>query len=261
MEQRKRGRAKSSPIWFMPDAELSVLLAKAGTLGDVLRAFGLVNKGRNSNTLKARLEASGLDYSHIPMGIGANAGRRFVRTDVTPLQQILVEGSSYARGHLKRRLLASGLLRNECYKCEQPPFWQGEPLVLVMDHINGIPDDNRIHNLRMLCPNCNSQTPTFTGRRHRKPGSRTSGGFLRKHPLRPRLEIEHRYVEGRDGVRYDLLEMSREMSNLAMSKLVGISDVAIAKRLKKLKARTELLVRGAGYDPASADSKAAVLTT
>jgi 5-methylcytosine-specific restriction endonuclease McrA len=51
--------------------------------------------------------------------------------------------------------------------CGQQPMWNGKQLVLILDHINGINNDNRLENLRLLCPNCNSQTPTFAGRNAR----------------------------------------------------------------------------------------------
>jgi 5-methylcytosine-specific restriction endonuclease McrA len=67
------------------------------------------------------------------------------------------------RGNVKRRLLQEGLLRDECYECGIT-HWFGEKLSLHLDHINGINDDNQLENLRMLCPNCHSQTETFSGR-------------------------------------------------------------------------------------------------
>jgi 5-methylcytosine-specific restriction endonuclease McrA len=48
------------------------------------------------------------------------------------------------------------------------PEWHGRPLTLVLDHINGVNDDYRPDNLRLLCPNCHSQTPTFSGRNRQK---------------------------------------------------------------------------------------------
>ena len=81
-----------------------------------------------------------------------------------PLEDLLTEHSKHKRGHIKKRLLTEGLLRNECYECGSPPNWRGKILTMVLDHINGIHNDHRLENLRMLCPNCNSQTDTFCGR-------------------------------------------------------------------------------------------------
>ena len=67
------------------------------------------------------------------------------------------------RHHVKIRLLRAGLLKNECSKCGLTD-WLGEQLNMHIDHINGVRDDHRLENLRMLCPNCHSQTETYGGR-------------------------------------------------------------------------------------------------
>jgi hypothetical protein len=68
-----------------------------------------------------------------------------------------------ARGSVKRRLIKSGVLQNVCAICKVTE-WMGKALIMVLDHENGVNDDNAPANLRMLCPNCNSQTDTFAGR-------------------------------------------------------------------------------------------------
>lgn len=68
-----------------------------------------------------------------------------------------------SRGHLKGRLIKSGLIKYLCSECGINE-WREKRLSLVLDHINGIKHDNRITNLRLLCPNCNSLTSTFCGK-------------------------------------------------------------------------------------------------
>lgn len=90
-----------------------------------------------------------------------------LRGDITPrpprmpIEELLV-GKRH-RMHVKIRLLRAGLLENRCSKCGLTD-WQGERLSMHLDHINGVKDDHRLENLRMLCPNCHSQTPTYAGR-------------------------------------------------------------------------------------------------
>lgn len=70
-----------------------------------------------------------------------------------------------SRGSLKRLYFT---LDDHCSECDLPPLWNGKKLVMVLDHINGVNNDNRKENLRLLCPNCNSQSDTFSGRNVRR---------------------------------------------------------------------------------------------
>ncbi|HEX3456778.1 MAG TPA: HNH endonuclease signature motif containing protein [Candidatus Baltobacteraceae bacterium] len=78
----------------------------------------------------------------------------------------LLANPKRCRSHLKGRLLRAMLLENRCQVCGLSE-WLGRPINAHLDHINGIKDDNRLENLRMLCPNCHSQTPTYSGRNAR----------------------------------------------------------------------------------------------
>jgi 5-methylcytosine-specific restriction endonuclease McrA len=75
--------------------------------------------------------------------------------------------NSKARSTIKRHLLRAGIITNRCDLCGLSD-WRGKPLSIQIDHVNGIRDDHRLENLRMLCPNCHSQTETFAARNNRK---------------------------------------------------------------------------------------------
>ncbi len=74
---------------------------------------------------------------------------------------------------LKLTAIKRGLLVEHCYICGAKPLWMGQPLTLQLDHIDGDSTNNIIENLRLLCPNCHSQTSTFGGRNIKRPARPT----------------------------------------------------------------------------------------
>ena len=87
-------------------------------------------------------------------------GELRARARAWPIARILAEAKS--RNNVKTRLLEAGLLQNRCSICGISE-WLGRRLMCHLDHINGVNNDNRLENLRMLCPNCHSQTDTYGG--------------------------------------------------------------------------------------------------
>jgi 5-methylcytosine-specific restriction endonuclease McrA len=83
------------------------------------------------------------------------------RPHAMPIETLL--SGPRCRGHLKKRLLAAGLLEDRCQRCGICE-WHGRCLPLELHHINGIGQDNRLENLTLLCPNCHSQTDSWGGR-------------------------------------------------------------------------------------------------
>lgn len=86
-----------------------------------------------------------------------------------PLSNILISRSTYSNTtKLKKKLYDEGLKERICEKCGQDENWNNEKISLILDHINGIHDDNRIENLRIVCPNCNATLPTHCGKNMKK---------------------------------------------------------------------------------------------
>lgn len=126
-----------------------------------MRYLGYEVKGHNYRTVQKWAAEWGITTDHFDPTARTT---RSARSRERPIEQLLVEHSTYKRGSLKRRLLKEGIKQFVCEMCGQNEFWFGKRMSMVLDHINGVPDDNRLENLRMLCPNCNSTLDTHCGR-------------------------------------------------------------------------------------------------
>lgn len=213
--------SKRSIIWKVPKTEFEKLIKDSQSFSQVLRFFGLNNKGGNNNTVKKRCICENIDYSHIRLGINSNKGRKF--KDVRSLSkeevisQLLVSNCSKNRTRVKFYILKYGLIEYKC-KCGNTGNWNGNTLSLQLDHINGISNDNRIENLRFLCPNCHSQTETFAGKSNKilkKKNERTNERLSRRKVIRPS--------------KYELMELVWKKPTTQISKQFGVSDTAIKK--------------------------------
>jgi hypothetical protein len=162
-----------------------------------------------------------------------------------PLAAILVEGSFYARHHLKQRLFDEGVKERRCEHCGQGEMWRGRRLALVLDHINGVWNDHRLDNLRIRCPNCTATLDTHCGRKNRTDRvARPCGGCgvafvardgrqrycsrscARRHAPRP---------SGRRVERPPLAELRRQVEDdgyRATGRRYGVSDNAVRQWLR-----------------------------
>jgi hypothetical protein len=213
-------------------------IAAARSYSDALQRLGLRPAGGNHGTLKKYIARWGISIEHFDFG-----ARRPVR-EATPLAEVLVEGSTYHRGHLKRRLLAEGIKQRRCELCGQGELWRGKRMALVLDHINGVWNDNRLENLRIVCPNCNATLDTHCGRKNKREKAERACAYCGE-TFWPRHR-KQRCCCRQCGVRhnapalrlverppYDQLVAELATSSfLAVGRKYGVSDNAIRKWLR-----------------------------
>lgn len=166
------GRTSELRLAAVSNEELAAIVRACRSVAQVCQRLGLPDEGRPHHDLAARIRKLGIETSHFRgqgwsrgetsrshLSVASGAKRRSFRDEeVFVANSPIIEGRS-----IRRRLLAMGLLY-QCAWCGLAE-WRGQPIVLHLDHINGINNDNRIANVRLLCPNCHSQTPTFCNRR------------------------------------------------------------------------------------------------
>jgi hypothetical protein len=237
-------------------------VAASFSYAETLRRLELCPTGGNTTLLKKWLERWVVDTAHFDMRARRSEGVRAAR----PLAEILVEASSYARSNLKARLYAEGLKLPICELCGQDEVWRGRPMGLILDHVNGVRDDNRLQNLRIVCPNCAATLETHCGRKNRlEPVERSCAlcgtrfraktarqrycsracGTRSPRPTRGVPKPERRRVERPPYA--ELMAEIKATSYLAVGRKYGVSDNAIRKWVRQYE--REAAARAADSEP------------
>ncbi|MBB5935193.1 HNH endonuclease signature motif containing protein [Streptomyces zagrosensis] len=170
------GRGAGRPRLIAYD-DLRKAVAESRSLAEVLRTLGLSRSGANGTLLRRSLVAHGISTAHF-VGQGHHpAGRPRPRTSAGQILRRLPPGSARTKTALLRRALDECGAPHVCAECGVGDLWQARRLVLEIDHLNGDRLDNRIGNLRYLCPSCHSQTSGFA--RHPRPSTTTRDGTVK----------------------------------------------------------------------------------
>jgi hypothetical protein len=230
---------KSNRLKYIYSKEnLEVIVNKSHNLREAIELMGLRAAGGNYKTINKHIKSYGIDIEHFKIYEKQRLEKWSVenKLKVIPLENYLIENSTYSRTHLKKRLYKEGIKERNCELCGQGEMWNGNKMSLILDHINGIHNDNRLENLRIVCPNCNATLETHAGKNinHKKEikkdkskVDKIDGRSIRDKRLdrrkveRPSLDI--------------LLNEINEMGYSATGRKYGVSDNAIRKWIKTYK--------------------------
>jgi hypothetical protein len=213
-------------------------ISDARSFSQALRRLGMRSTGHNHRTLRKYA-----DMWEIPTGhFQADPTQSLrLRQPPTPLSKILVEGSTYHRSHLKKRLYEEGLKERRCELCGQGEIWRGRRMSLILDHANGRGDDHRLENLRIVCPNCAATLDTHCGRNVRIRKCCRCGNYFTPNSARQRhcsIDCGRLATRGiaRPEIRkaarpaYEQLVLEiRELGYRAVGRRYGVSDNAVRK--------------------------------
>lgn len=144
--------------------DLARAVANSQSIAGVMRLLGIKPAGGSHFWISKRIRDAGLDTSHF-LGQAHFRGQPKQRRVASEVLVVRPSGSTRVKRELLKRAMTENGVPYECACCGLAPQWQGQTLTLAVDHINGDWLDNRLANLRFLCPNCHSQTSTWCRRK------------------------------------------------------------------------------------------------
>jgi 5-methylcytosine-specific restriction endonuclease McrA len=162
-------RKNRSQAYNSTDEEFTQAVKDNYSVRAVLRQLGLKAAGGAYKVFWNRVSKLNLDTSHFTGQLWSKGKTGLpCYTKKTPTEDVLVENyqGGISSHTLKLRLYKEGLKVEKCEECGIIE-WNGSTISMHLDHINGVNNDNRIENLRILCPNCHSQTSTYCGKNNR----------------------------------------------------------------------------------------------
>ena len=224
----------SSRTWT--DEALIASVKDSKTFQEVAHKLGLKNYGANSRTIKKYISILEIDISHFSSLNERLEHARSVAYKLSYADVFCV--NTIDRKSIKNFIIKGNYIPYKCSGCKIIE-WNGKILSLHLDHINGINNDNRIENLRFLCPNCHSQTETYCGKQlsglqygiipicidckcNIKKGSSRCRGCASLHKNKTKIIWP---------TTTELIQLVKDLGYVATGKQLGVSDNAIKARI------------------------------
>ena len=211
----------------MEKEKILIVIKESKTINEVLTKLGKNTSSAGYKYFKRYIEENNIDISHFftHKEIIENQFKdgKLKKLDVNIM---FSKESKISRGTIKRRIIADKLIEYKCVFCNNEGEWMGNKISLILDHINGVNNDNRIENLRFLCPNCNSTLDTHC---------RGAIGYSEK-IKKEKVKKEYRpRISSRKVNRPDIHTLKvqiNELGYVGTGKIYNVSDNTIRKWVK-----------------------------
>jgi len=222
-------RKKTSIFWTLPKDELQSLLNECYSIVDVLKKMNMCVTGHQYKVIRLRIKQDNLDISHFRVE-NSTAFKAASNKKKISDETLFTKESNSNTSTVRTRIINNKIIPYQCAVCKNDGNWQGQPISLQLDHVNGIRNDHRIENLRFLCPNCHSQTSTF-GSRNKKRSTRIKTPVKNNQCIRCKEPCLDKYCSHKCSsltlrkferpTKEELEKLVWEMSHLQLTKKLG----------------------------------------
>jgi 5-methylcytosine-specific restriction endonuclease McrA len=238
-------RKKTSIVWTTSSEDFQKLLDESSSAVEVLKKLGFNGYNGNHRTVKQRMFSGEFDLTLFEENKKADESSRSSRLrflNRLGTHDVFKEKSNYNRSQLKKRMVEECGVEYKCVECGVSDSYNNKPISLQLDHINGVSDDNRLENLRFLCPNCHSQTETFCGKHKvQKNFCKCGKQIHRKSNMCRSCGSKHGFSKLREfktKINWPATELLKEWlwrePTVKIAKQLGLSDKAVEKHILKL---------------------------
>jgi hypothetical protein len=212
--------------WVNSRDKLEPIVADCRSCTEVLEKLQLRKAGANYRTLRKYLEMFKIDTTHFdPNWMKISKITKPLSDDV-----VFVENSTVQRSVVKHKIITRDLIPYVCAQCAIVDTWNGKPIILHLEHKNGIANDHRLSNLEFLCPNCHSQTESYAGRNTKGDYKDTKARKLRKE----RADAKCKFIEDRIEQIVNSGVVIGEWGWLSkLSKILNITEQPLGRWIKK----------------------------